>query len=139
MESQGQDLDPDEERSREELDTLSSRFREAMEEVRKARFKSDRGNVSLYQLPWYIIIGPPGSGKTTALVNSGLEFPLAQTHGKEALGGVDRALPFPPEAMRVARGKSGGVQKVALPDGYLDDLDDATPPGPAAEAADSGG
>ncbi|MCW8128139.1 type VI secretion system membrane subunit TssM [Microbulbifer halophilus] len=80
--------DPDEERSREELSALSGRFREAMEVLRRARFKSDRGNVSLYQLPWYIIIGPPGSGKTTALVNSGLEFPLAQTHGKEALGGV---------------------------------------------------
>ncbi|SEA23392.1 type VI secretion system membrane subunit TssM [Microbulbifer marinus] len=87
-ESQQNDVDPDEERSREELSTLSSRFREAMEVLRKARFKSDRGSVSLYQLPWYIIIGPPGSGKTTALVNSGLEFPLAQTHGKEALGGV---------------------------------------------------
>ncbi|MDB5376350.1 MAG: ImcF domain protein, partial [Rubritepida sp.] len=32
----------------------------------------------LYDLPWYAIIGPPGSGKTTALLNSGLEFPLAE-------------------------------------------------------------
>jgi nifR3 family TIM-barrel protein len=55
------------------------------------------------------------------------------------LAGVDRGLPFPPEAMRVPRGKTGGRQKVALPEGYLDDLDDATPPGPEAEAADSGG
>jgi len=86
--SQQDEVDPDQERSREELGALSSRFREAMEVLRKARFKSDRGSVSLYQLPWYIIIGPPGSGKTTALVNSGLEFPLAQSHGKEALGGV---------------------------------------------------
>lgn len=31
----------------------------------------------LYELPWYVIIGPPGSGKTTALVNSGLKFPLS--------------------------------------------------------------
>ncbi|WP_193165781.1 type VI secretion system membrane subunit TssM [Microbulbifer hainanensis] len=87
-ESQDEAVDPDEARSREELGALSNRFREAMEVLRKARFKSERGNVSLYQLPWYIIIGPPGSGKTTALVNSGLEFPLANSHGKEALGGV---------------------------------------------------
>jgi nifR3 family TIM-barrel protein len=52
---------------------------------------------------------------------------------------VDRSLPFPPEAMRVARGKRGGTQKVALPEGYLDDLGGATPPGVEAEAADSGG
>jgi nifR3 family TIM-barrel protein len=56
-----------------------------------------------------------------------------------ALADVDGAQPFPPEAMRVPRGKTAGVQKVALPEGYLDDLDDATPPGAAAEAADSGG
>ena len=30
---------------------------------------------SLYDLPWYVFIGAPGSGKTTALVNSGLEIP----------------------------------------------------------------
>jgi tRNA-dihydrouridine synthase len=52
---------------------------------------------------------------------------------------VDRSHPFPPEAMRVSRGKRGGTQKVALPEGYLDDLGDATPPGVEAEAADSGG
>src|SRR5712691_1263801 len=55
------------------------------------------------------------------------------------VAGVDRALPFPPDAMRVPRGKTAGTQKVALPAGYLDHLDDATPPGIEAEAADSGG
>jgi nifR3 family TIM-barrel protein len=52
---------------------------------------------------------------------------------------VDRDLPYPPEAMRVPRGKTSGTQKVSLPPGYLDELDDATPPGILAEAADSGG
>jgi nifR3 family TIM-barrel protein len=52
---------------------------------------------------------------------------------------TDRAHPFPPEAVRVSRGKRGGTQKVALPEGYLDDLGDATPPCVEAEAADSGG
>jgi nifR3 family TIM-barrel protein len=58
---------------------------------------------------------------------------------ESVLSMVDRSQPFPPEAMRVPRGKTAGTQKVALPEGYLDDLDDATPPGVLAEAADSGG
>jgi len=58
---------------------------------------------------------------------------------QDVLGVVDRSLPYPPEAMRVPRGKTGGTQKVALPEGYLDSLEDDTPPGILAEAADSGG
>ena len=80
--------DPDQERSQEEMAVMAGRFRDALATLKKARFSSRRGRVSLYQLPWYIIIGPPGSGKTTALVNSGLEFPLAESHGKQALGGI---------------------------------------------------
>lgn len=55
------------------------------------------------------------------------------------LASVERSHPFPPDAIRVPRGKTAGTQKVALPDGYLDDLDDATPPGLLAELAESGG
>jgi nifR3 family TIM-barrel protein len=55
------------------------------------------------------------------------------------LAGIDRHQRFPPTAMRVPRGKTSGTQKVALPEGYLDELDDATPPPVEAEAADSGG
>jgi len=57
----------------------------------------------------------------------------------DVLGQVDRTLPYPPEAMRVPRGKTAGTQKVALPEGYLDHLDDDVPPGAEAETADSGG
>jgi nifR3 family TIM-barrel protein len=57
----------------------------------------------------------------------------------EVLAGTDRGQPFPPDAMRVPRGKTGGTQRVALPAGYLDELDDDTPPGVLAEVADSGG
>ena len=42
----------------------------------------------LYELPWYIIIGPPGAGKTTALVNSGLKFPLAGSGEAQPVSGV---------------------------------------------------
>lgn len=54
-------------------------------------------------------------------------------------GEVDRDEPFSAAAARIVRGKGGAAQKVALPAGYLDDLEDATPPGPDAEDADSGG
>jgi len=64
---------------------LKKRFEEAIEALKKTRKK---GSANLYELPWYIIIGPPGAGKTTVLVNSGLNFPLAQKFGKEALRGV---------------------------------------------------
>lgn len=42
----------------------------------------------LYEQPWYAIIGPPGAGKTTALLNSGLRFPLAEKMGQGAVAGV---------------------------------------------------
>jgi nifR3 family TIM-barrel protein len=47
--------------------------------------------------------------------------------------------PFPDHALRVPRGKHGGTQTVALPHGYLDDREDATPPSREAEVATSGG
>lgn len=52
---------------------------------------------------------------------------------------LDPDEPFPPHALRVPRGKHGGTQRVALPEGYLDHLDDDTPPGPEAEDPTSGG
>ena len=42
----------------------------------------------LYDLPWYLLIGPPGSGKTTALINSGLKFPLLRGATPTAIAGV---------------------------------------------------
>ena len=42
----------------------------------------------LYDLPWYVLIGPPGSGKTTALVNAGLKFPLSRGASPAAIAGV---------------------------------------------------
>lgn len=80
----------------EEVKLLRSRFDEALAILRQARFGSRQGLFGrifggsryLYELPWYMIIGAPGVGKTTALLNSGLNFPLTKSHGKGAIKGV---------------------------------------------------
>ena len=69
-----------------EVGLLKQRFEDAIDVLRESKGK--RGRVNLYELPWYLIIGPPGAGKTTALVNSGLNFPLAERFGRDAIQGI---------------------------------------------------
>ena len=71
----------------EEVAVLQERLQESLDKLKKAKLGGGKGNY-LYQLPWYILIGPPGAGKTTALVNSGLKFPLANELGKDPVRGV---------------------------------------------------
>lgn len=56
----------------------------------------------------------------------------------DILAELDPAEPFPRHAVRMPRGKKRGKQRVALPPGYLNNLDDDTPP-TAAGMAVSGG
>ena len=73
---------------------LSQRFHKAIAMLRhgieapgaKRRWWQRRRQVQ--QLPWYLIIGAPGGGKTTALLHSGLHFPLAERLGRDPLAGV---------------------------------------------------
>jgi nifR3 family TIM-barrel protein len=58
---------------------------------------------------------------------------------RERLGAIAHDEPFPPAAMRVPRGKSGGRQRVVLPEGWLADRDDPAPPDARAEDPSSGG
>jgi nifR3 family TIM-barrel protein len=58
---------------------------------------------------------------------------------EQVLSAVDRDEPYPEKAHEVRRGKRSGTQKVVLPPGFLDDLDDATPPNSDAEDPISGG
>ena len=56
----------------------ATRLRDALTTLRQARTSAGSSRRTyLYDLPWYMFIGPPGAGKTTALANSGLNFPLA--------------------------------------------------------------
>ncbi len=67
----------------------ASILKERMEDALATLKRSGKSSASaLYDLPWYLIIGPPGAGKTTALVNSGLKFPLAGDNAAKAVQGV---------------------------------------------------
>src|SRR5262249_35097382 len=61
---------------------LRERFEDAVATLKQ------RGGKSLYELPGYGISGAPGSGKSTALINSGLRFPLEQRSGRGGIRGV---------------------------------------------------
>jgi type VI secretion system protein ImpL len=63
---------------------LEARMGEAIATLKRTSGKRN----FLYDIPWYIIIGPPGAGKTTALVNSGLKFPLAGSGSTQPVAGV---------------------------------------------------
>ena len=74
-----------------ELGTLNDRFTQAIEVLKNAPSGPKRSifkrGAFLYELPWYIFIGAPGSGKTTALLNAGLTFPLAEKMGGGSVRG----------------------------------------------------
>lgn len=72
--------------TQEETQELGGKLSAALERLKGLRLED--GQSTLYQLPWYAIIGPPGAGKTTALLNSGLSFPLADGESVQALKGV---------------------------------------------------
>lgn len=65
-----------EERIIEEHLTLHGRFREALRTLRRSSLYSGHSDRRRRELPWYLIIGPEGAGKTSLLDFSGLEFPL---------------------------------------------------------------
>ena len=62
-----------------ELETISARFEEAATVLKRSQIED---------LPWYVFIGPPGSGKTTALVHSGLRFIPPTAAGGAPVSGV---------------------------------------------------
>jgi len=103
---------------------------------RLARWSGEDRGVRTFRkhATWYTKAFPGSARIRAQLTRAGT---LSELSG--ILDVLNRDEPFPAAAMRVPRGRSGGTQKVILPEGYLDELDDDAPPGPEAEVALSGG
>ena len=65
----------------EDIAILNENFGQAVEALKQSK-------LTLYDLPWYMIIGPPAAGKSTALLNSGLRFPFTSSSGGRAIRGI---------------------------------------------------
>lgn len=69
----------------EEVQQMQAEFTKAIAALKSSKLaRGAGGKEALSVLPWYMIIGPPGSGKSTALRNSGIKFPYLSSRG----GGV---------------------------------------------------
>ena len=66
-----------------EIESLRRRLTEAL-----ALYSQRLGAASLRRLPWYLVIGAPGAGKTTAIAQSGLSFPLSDVLGHRPIQGI---------------------------------------------------
>ncbi|MFZ0454587.1 MAG: type VI secretion system membrane subunit TssM, partial [Ignavibacteriaceae bacterium] len=79
---QMQSLSPE---KRSEIEQFKKQLEAAISSLKNSKLgKGKKGKAALYALPWYMLIGPSAAGKTTAIQNSGLDFPF----GKEGFRGV---------------------------------------------------
>ncbi len=72
----------------EELAVLRERFEQALATLKDTLFAGRKGDNYLFELPWYVILGAPRTGKTTILRQSGLDFPLRRRVGEEPVSGL---------------------------------------------------
>jgi type VI secretion system protein ImpL len=75
---------------RDEVAALRERMQEAVKLIKGSRLGQLSGTAALYELPWYMVIGNPAAGKSSAVVKSGLTFPFADSQDNviQGIGGT---------------------------------------------------
>jgi type VI secretion system protein ImpL len=73
-------------RDKEGAKELQEKWKQAMTALRRSHLKK-YGN-PLYVLPWYLVIGESGSGKTTAIQSAGLSSPFAEVSRTSGISGT---------------------------------------------------
>ncbi|WP_299425944.1 type VI secretion system membrane subunit TssM [uncultured Shimia sp.] len=69
----------------ENIAEVQDKFQGILEQLKRSKLG---GRKFLRDMPWYLIIGPPGTGKTTALRQSGLHFPIDLSDDLKGIGGT---------------------------------------------------
>ena len=75
-------------KDKDELQLINQQMKESIQLIRKSKLGDKKGNAALYELPWYMVIGNPAAGKSSAIYNSGLKFPFEETHQTAVSSGL---------------------------------------------------
>ncbi|WP_210528255.1 type VI secretion system membrane subunit TssM [Rubellimicrobium arenae] len=67
------------------VEEINTKFQAVLAEMKRSRLGDRR---FLRDVSWYLFIGPPGTGKTTALRQSGLHFPIDLGDDLRGVGGT---------------------------------------------------
>jgi type VI secretion system protein ImpL len=73
---------------RTEIARLRQRMLSAIDTLKTSSLGKARGKAVLYELPWYMIIGHPAAGKSSAIQHSGLTFPFGDKQAVQGIGGT---------------------------------------------------
>jgi type VI secretion system protein ImpL len=70
-----------------EIAAMEAEFQKAVQTLKNSKLGRNARDV-LGLLPWYVIIGPSASGKTTAIRSSGIKMPLGKSGKVRGVGGT---------------------------------------------------
>jgi type VI secretion system protein ImpL len=73
---------------RDDAPVLRKGMLEAINTIKTSKLGLTRGAQALYELPWYMIIGNPAAGKSSAIKHSGLTFPIPGSKAVQGVGGT---------------------------------------------------
>ncbi|TCM66577.1 type VI secretion system protein ImpL [Acinetobacter calcoaceticus] len=87
-ESKDSGKDADKNKNKAELQLINQQIKQSVQLIRKSKLGDKKGNAALYELPWYMVIGNPAAGKSSAIYNSGLKFPFEESHQQMVSAGL---------------------------------------------------
>ncbi|MBA5639496.1 type VI secretion system membrane subunit TssM [Duganella sp. LX20W] len=74
--------------TRAEVSAIRDSMLKAIATIKGSKMGMVSGARALYELPWYMIIGNPAAGKSSAIAHSGLQFPFADSKIVQGVAGT---------------------------------------------------
>ena len=79
---------PDKKDGNTEVAVLRKGMEDAIQTIKTSKLGLVGGAAALYELPWYMVIGNPAAGKSSAIGHSGMQFPIPGIKAVQGVGGT---------------------------------------------------